>query len=368
MAIANPPGFVQAGSYAASDQRRDTVTASMQRSLLDTTNQGARGGFLPGRAPGLSITNFALVVGQCTGIIENTFGVNQGDYVAFNTANQSFTLTGSSPTLNRIDIAAIRIQDAFYTGTLSQGDVAIFQGTGSAGAPTAPTLPPSVLPIASFSILANATAAVMTATRKSLAAAGGIAPTFDTQTTDAGAFNGEYRSVLTNGAGSMPRNLLAAWGDDGAWHGVNRFRLPRPTPSLANTALVNLASNTTYVVASVTIPDPGFAYYIQAGAGMLIRNIGPDLSTMFTHRMAIVVDTTTLPAAGSSSIVGHAYMGAATTSNGQFEVPAHCSTSTFTGTHTVNLLIAMGSAGGIGIGPLNADYSWWFDVEIQPAG
>lgn len=369
MSVITPPGYIQASSYTAADLRRNNTSAVFQRSLNDTTNQGAQGGFMPGRAANWSISGFNLTVGEFTGIVENTFGTNQGEYTVINTANQLLTFANSSTTQNRIDIVGIQIQDAFYSGSTNSGTLVIFQGANSSGTPTPPTLPSSVLPILSASIPANSTTPTITGTRRSVPAAGGIATLLDSQSSDSGAFVGAYRSYLTGGAGGLPNNLLSSWGSDSAWHGVQPIRLARPTPSFANSSGANVNSNTTQVIASVSVPDPGYPYFIVAGAGFLVHNqTGGDITNAnFSHRLACVVDTSTLPSSAGPTLVSVEWEGVGTSQFARPNAPMRPSTGSFTGTHTVNLLFVAGSQAGVLIGPLNTDLTYWFDVMLIPA-
>lgn len=369
MTVITPIPFEQASTYAAADLRRAVTTASMQRSLVDTLNQGARGGFLPGRAPSFSYAGFVGTIGLFTGIVENTFGANQGEYVAINTANQNLTHAGSSGTQNRIDVIGVQIQDAFYSGVVNTGGLVIVQGTNSAGAPTVPTLPASFVPILQASIPALSSTPTVTDVRRMVPAAGGIGPILNAlQLADAGAFTGEYRTHLTAGAGGLPQNLLGAYGADALWHGVQSFRLARPTPSFGNSAPATIAANTQQVVASVSVPDPGFPYYIRAGGGFLVHNVDANLvAASFSHQIVIAVDTSTQPSSGSASLIGAAYIGFTTASFGQFNVPMTPSIATWTGAHTVNLIVHTGAASNLSVGALNADGTWRFDVEIMPA-
>src|SRR5262245_60135897 len=101
----------------------------------------ARGGFLPGQASrvaNFSMVNWDVTVGPFAAVVENTLAAQAGEYIVLNTSNTVVTVTASSPTTNRIDIIGVRVQDAFYSGALNQGDVVIVQGTPTAGTPSDP--------------------------------------------------------------------------------------------------------------------------------------------------------------------------------------------------------------------------------------
>jgi hypothetical protein len=371
MTVISPPGFLQASTYAAADLRRNTGTAVMQRSFNDPTHMGAAEGYTPGRAPSWSLSGLNLTVSPFAGFVENSFATDSGDYPVFNTANQLLTFAASSPTQSRIDLVGVEIEDAFYSGSNNDGKLVIVQGTPSSGTPTPPTPPTTFLPMLSASIAAGATTATLTGLRKIVPAAGGIAPMIDAQASDAGSFVGAYRTVDTAGSGNLPRSLLSGYGSDASWHGLQRFRLPRPTPSFGNTSAGTIADSSSQVIASVTIPDPGFPYYIVAGSGFLVHKGNTDLHTMeFRASNTIAVDTTTPPSAGSANLIANGWFVLLKDDGtlGNMMLPQQVSLTSWTGSHTVNLIVSSGTATGtLVIGPLSTDLSWHFDVEIMPA-
>lgn len=370
MSVITPPGFLQASSYAAADLRRNSVTSLMQRSLRDLTHQGGQGGYTPGRAPAWSLSGFALTVGPFGGFVENGFATDSGEYPVFNTANQLLTFAGSSPTQGRIDLVGVQVDDAFYSGTLNDANLVIIQGTPSSGTPSPPSTPATYLPLLSASIAASSSTAILTGLRKIVPAAGGIPPMIDAQAADVGAFVGAYRSFDTGGLSGLPRNLLGGFGSDSLWHGVGRFRLPRPTPSFGATANATVAVNVQQVIASVTIPDPGFAYYICASAGFLVHKTTTDLHAMeFSSSINVAVNSTTSLGAGAPGAIGSKWFDLIKDDGtiASMDLSMRPSSGTWTGSNTVNLILGSGSNGPLSIGPLSTDLSWHFDVEIMPA-
>jgi hypothetical protein len=154
--LLTPPAFVQAGTYTALLDRIHTVTVPTIRDF--TLTHRARQGFLPSRVP--TYTNpsgMQINVTACAGVVANTFATDAGDYRFSNPSSQSVTLAASSPTQNRIDVVGFQVKDNFYDASgLNSITMAIIQGANSAGAPTAPTLPNSFIPIVECLINANA--------------------------------------------------------------------------------------------------------------------------------------------------------------------------------------------------------------------
>lgn len=369
MSVINPPGFLQASSYSAADLRRNAVTIAMQRSLNVPTHLGAQGGYLPGRFATWSISGFNLTVTPFAGIVENGFGTDQGDYPVYNTANQLLTFAGSSPTQGRIDLVGTQIEDAFYSGTNNDGNLVIIQGTPSSGTPVAPAAPATFLPLLQASIPAGSSTPTITDQRKIVPAAGGIAALINSQSADAGAFTGAYRNVDTAGSGNLPRNVLAGYGSDGAWHAANGWRMPRPTPTFGNTAAASIAVGVVQTIASVTIPDPGVPYWVVASASLLVHKSATDLNIMaFSTTGLITIDTTSQPAAGSVQLIGANWFSNIKSDGtlASLNVPARPANILLTGSHTINFLVAAGGNGVAIVGPLNSDLSWAFDVWIIP--
>lgn len=361
MAVVTPPGYLQASSYSAADDRRNIVTALAQRSLKDTFNTGARGGWVVGKLPSWTVSAWAVTVSPCTGVIENTFATNAGEYVALNVANQLLTHASSSGTLNRIDIVGAVVDDAFYSGSLNDAKLEIVQGTAVSGTPTAPTLPNSFLPVYQASIPAGSSTPTITTMVRATSAAGGTPIITTYQLADVGAFIGERRGVLTTGL-PFPSVLYSYYGSDGAWHGEQTIAFPRP----AQTGSGSLASGSTATVASLAIPDPGFPYHIEAGGGYAWTNsAGAGIGAMGAYA-SVQVDSAVM----NTNVITQNFQGNYTASSGSTNISnalpmnsAHLVAAGYTGTHTVYLIAqAVSSAIGILTGNL-----YRFGIKIIPA-
>lgn len=157
MTLLTPPGFLQAGTYTALLDRMYMNTAPTLRDFAFLHR--ARQGFYASRYPTYTNpANMDISISACAGIVANTFVTDGGEYRFVNPTGLTVTLAASSPTLNRIDVAGFRVFDNFYDASGQNQIVpAIIQGTGSAGAPSAPALPASFIPVVEALVNANAT-------------------------------------------------------------------------------------------------------------------------------------------------------------------------------------------------------------------
>jgi hypothetical protein len=318
MSVVSPPGYQQASSYAAADDRRNIVSAMAQRSIRDTFNTGARGGWVVGKLPSWSASGWAVTISPCTGVVENTFASNAGEYVTLNTANQLLTHTSSSGTLNRIDIVGCVVDDAFYSGTLNDAKLEILQGTAVSGTPSAPAIPNTFLPIYQASIPAGSSTPTITTMVKVTTAAGGVPIITTAQLADPGGFVGEMRGIQV-ATSPFPTVLYSYYGSDSLWHGIQS--VDGFAQAWQNgTSNITLAAWPTYTaLITVTIPDPGFAYYLQCGAQAQVSigsawSIGgstnpplTDLQITLTSVSGTVISNTQFP--GTLPFAGGSYYG-----------------------------------------------------------
>lgn len=263
MAVTNPIAFLQAGTYPASLDRLHLISARFVPTALNTTDLASRGGILPGQSGrqfNFNMTNWDVTVGRGAAIVENTFTTQGGDYLCFNAASQVLTVTASSPTTNRIDIIGIRIQDAFYSGAVNSGDLAVVQGTPAAGAPSDPVLPNSFEPLIRVTVNAGTTTGILTDMRRRTGLMGAAYPIFTGQAATAGTMVGEVQ-VLPAAAPYPAR--MRVW-DGSAWRGVTPFDFAMP----AITALNPLPPATQHIAASVSVPDPGFTYRLRCSGSI----------------------------------------------------------------------------------------------------
>jgi len=263
MAILNPPAYLQAGTYPASSDRLHQISARFLPTTLSTSDVAARSGVLGGQSArqfASSMTLWDVTIGKGIALVENTFTSQGGDYLVLNTAGQTLAVTPSSPTTNRIDIIGVRVQDAFYTGVVNSADLAVVQGTPAAGTPADPTLPSSFAPLWRVTVSAGTTTGVLADLRKRTAVMGSVYQPFNNQVADNGTMIGETQ--LLNALGVYPPRLRV-W-DGAAWRGCSGWAFAMP----GITAVNPLNASAQAIIASVSVPDPLFAYKVRTSGSI----------------------------------------------------------------------------------------------------
>lgn len=361
MAILNPPAYLQAGTYPASSDRLHQTSARFIPTTLSTSDVAARGGVLPGQAArnfSSSMTNWDVTIGKGVAVVENTFTAQGGDYEALNTASQVLTVTASSPTTNRIDIIGIRIQDAFYTGAINSGDLAVVQGAAVAGTPADPALPSSFLPLWRVTVNAGTTTGILADLRKRTNIMGAVYQPLTNQLADVGTVVGEVQ--ILGAAGVYPARMRV-W-DGSAWRGVTPFVFDRPAQAGSGTLPVGGSGS---VIASVSVPDPGYAYKIK-GAGSLSWAVIAASSPGNLLQGSVTLDSTTY----NVGVISGAYevsesLGAGF-SQPSCAVPLGATAAQAAGSaHTVRL-IARNTGGTNMTLPVDA-FGTYLTVEVVPA-
>jgi hypothetical protein len=362
MAIVNPVAYLQAGTYPAGLDRLHQISMRFLPTTLSTSDIACRGGVLGGQSArqfAFSMTNWDVTVGKGAGLVENTFTSQGGDYSVFNTANQVLTVTASSPTTNRIDIIGVRVQDAFYTGAINSGDLAIVQGTPAAGAPSAPALPASFLPLIQVTVNAATTTGVLTDLRKRTAIMGAVYQPFTAQIPDSGTAIGEIQ--LLPASGVYPARLRT-W-DGTVWRGAINYAFAPP----AITNLASLAATAQHIAASLSVADPGFSYKLRTAGSLdwgMVNANQPD------HPISLSVTLDNTAYNGGVISRGNMYSAAIAAANqpsSTVAAPA-ANTAAQTGAHTVRM-IARNSSGSqpMIIFPLDTMNTSQLTVELVPA-
>lgn len=331
MTINNPPAFLQAGSYTASSDRLHINSARFLPLGSSTTATTARSGFLRGqsnRIANYNMVNWDVTVGPFVAVVENTFAAQGGEYLVLNTSNTVVAVTPSAPTTNRIDIIGVRVQDAFYTGVLNQADVAVVQGTATAGTPVDPTLPASFLPILRVTVNAASVTGVTADLRKATAHLGSVYQPYTPQLTDSGTVIGEIQ--LLPAAGVYPARLRV-W-DGTVWKGVASWAFAMPTI----TGLNPMAPGVQHIAASVSVADPGFGYRLRCSGSIDWAMVN---ATQPNHPISATVNMDDTNWNGGIISYGSAYsasVSAAQTQGTVFAPLEH--TADLTGAHTIRLI------------------------------
>lgn len=260
-----------------------------------------RPGVLPTTALAGGATNGDLWVYQTTtasnqvqivpgGCVIPRSGAAGGPYTVYFNATSLLTTDAGSSSNPRIDVVYVQLTDAALGDSGTQGgQLAIVNGTPSSS-PVVPTIPTNAIPLAQLARAANSTTvttANITDVRKSSGLCGGIRCLLPGDlNADAGSYIGEvtYDNVTSKLSG------LRYWGADGTWHGIGTRTFSQPTPAadLAHMGYTGFSN-----VGTVTIPDPGFAYKIQAVGECAVGNNSANPTTASGVDAMILIGGTT---------------------------------------------------------------------------
>jgi hypothetical protein len=136
-----------------------------------------------------------------------------------------------------------------------------------------------------------------------------------------------------------------------------------------------LAVSTNYTVSSVAIPDPGYPYRIDVSACLLLQGLSTSQAAGASHSVSVRVDSTTPlgPAddpTSTPSSIGAEFIGQMGGVAGAFATARirRCGQTVWTGAHTVNFMVKMGTAGGATVAiPLTTRSDFHFEVRVVPA-
>jgi hypothetical protein len=139
---------------------------------------------------------------------------------------------------------------------------------------------------------------------------------------------------------------------------------PRPTPNAAPGS-PGIGGATTTTVASVVIPDPGWAYYVECNATLLVAMFSGGTTTMSGIYLQLNLDEASFTPSPSTRIIQR-------NSPGTVPAPqiAQATRSfyrtTLTGSHTIYLLLRNESNPSNFLTYVDNEY-YTFDVAIHPA-
>jgi hypothetical protein len=201
MALRTPPSWLQQGSHPAENDRLTTQALWKTTGIVTSTDFQVT----QSATPAMTVS-----VAAGYGVIIGTTQTNMGAYIAYNDGATTLSLTAANPTLPRIDLVCVTVNDAYYTGSLNSVVFQIVAGTPNA-TPVAPTLPANSLSLATIAVAANATSIVnanITDTRVSTTASIGI--NSSSSYTVAGLTStGNISQTGTNSIGSLPDTIMA---------------------------------------------------------------------------------------------------------------------------------------------------------------
>lgn len=284
----------------------------------------------------------------------------RGPYVASSITTVTRTLDPANATNARIDLVFYQVID----GTPGAGDagttvaqIGVQTGTPS-GSPVVPNLPTVgvSIPLAQILVAANATTSAgltFTDVRKSA----GTEPRFllpGDALSDPGFMYGEQRQrrlgTYALGAGLDPI-VTDYWGFDNKWHGQQKLPLP---PGNITQNSTSWTFNVDTKIWTLTIPDPGWAYYIDLTASAN-RQI-PSTTTyaqMLCHLGSTVGGTIMRELTADTASAGFTVALCGEIWNGSNGTP-------FTGATTINVSGFVGTNTNLVIGPS------WCSATIVP--
>jgi hypothetical protein len=147
MALITPPSWLQNGSYTAQNDR-------LNANATWATTGVRRTGDLAVTQSGTPAMSVSIAAGW--GVILGNFTTNVGTYGFYNDGAVTATITTADPTLPRIDLVCITVNDSAYTGSLNSVIVQVVAGTPNAS-PTVPATPTNSLALARVAVAAGAT-------------------------------------------------------------------------------------------------------------------------------------------------------------------------------------------------------------------
>lgn len=282
MSMITPPGFLQAGSYSAALDRQYSTNHHFQPKGADPSR--CRAGILPGPdawSGAITVAGMSVTISPFRCIIENNNASAAGDYKGTSITPETRVLTGSSTTLNRIDLIGVRVRDAFYSGTDNDVDVVVLQGTPVAGTPAAPPVPNGYMVMYQLTVNANATTPTVLDLRVRTSPIGSPYVPFSGQLANAGTYPGEMKIMPASGV--MPMRPLM-WGTDGQWHGLTTWAFDLGS-------WVVTSSTADRLIAQASIPDPGYPYRI-AWSGAVLAGFDGNNGWVFTVRQGLLASGT----------------------------------------------------------------------------
>ena len=148
----NTPVDLQQATYPAQADRL------IWQLLFANTGVVQSGDLLPTQSvtPAMSVL---LAAGACVLNVTGSTFVGLGSYLTVNDSSITATIAASNPSLPRIDIVGIVINDGYISGVLNSAVLTVLTGVPNAS-PVAPSIPTNMVPIASVAVAANATSIV----------------------------------------------------------------------------------------------------------------------------------------------------------------------------------------------------------------
>lgn len=182
MSEVNPPGFLQnAGAVNTAEILREAFNSLIAGTASSAISWRSRGGVHPSHGGAYAVTQNGspnMSVNVATGVawVPGSEVPKQAVYNCFSDTIVNKTIAASDPSLPRIDIVVLKVQDSFYSGGTNSWSIAVVTGT-AAGSPAVPTAPANSIILAQIAVAAGATTIVtgnITDRRIFLSAVGGL--------------------------------------------------------------------------------------------------------------------------------------------------------------------------------------------------
>lgn len=347
-----PPGVNNAKQI-----RRNLIASMLAPGAAEqTVRDGVLARLYQSGAAGLTYTGLALVQDATpaqrvlafpgTAVISRS---GQGPYLLMQTTVPQIPLDVADGTNPRYDLVYLRLYDAKLGDPTSLHGFqwCVVKGNPQAS-PVIPSLPAvdgvqavgAILRPAGVNTVANSQ---ITDLRKSTAVAGGVRPLLPGDLlTDPGSVHGERRCRATPSGlvtlGAPP--VLYDWWDaaNSVWRGTQSWEMVPTSYSSAS-----VGPGATGVVASITIPDPGWSYYI--GASSCVNCLGAGNQDQFDISTQVRIGSTTVSPTPASDVVTNG-LNQISKATGSTVSPAQYgkATGVQSGSKTVNLLVKNGTA------------------------
>lgn len=150
MALRTPPSWLQGSSHPAENDRLTNQSWWSTTGIINTSDLAVTAQTVP---------NLTVNVAGGWAVIVGNFTTNMGAYTSYNDATTILTISTPSPTLPRIDLIVITINDSFYSGASNSVNFQVIAGTPAAS-PVVPTVPTNSLALAQIAVAAAATTIV----------------------------------------------------------------------------------------------------------------------------------------------------------------------------------------------------------------
>lgn len=299
----------------------------------------------------------------------------QGPYLFTLSQDLNVVMDAASGSNPRWDVLGVMGYDKDAIPADAVHGAHIVKVTGdAAGSPAVPTLPTGATEIARILRAAGSNGDLIgsgftpiTDMRRSTSLYGAPRPLMPGDSlTDLGGYNGEIRarmgSFVPTAFANLGIKMMYDYWDapNTMWRGTNEIAWG----GVALTPVTNMGGNQTATLAQVTIPDPGWPYFIEVSGSALQAITGGASTALAGVYLQANIDSTSFTPAGSAIIIRAPK--SSVSSPYQLVLPTTGHPTVQTGTHTISLIFRNESnpSNFIDIG---ANEYGKFNVKIRPA-